>query len=319
MSSFNTGSKQSLATLVNTEDFIKASKNFWVGIPGKSLCNLLEIGAYDQFQSILNPKDWEILQNWLMEGDNPEWKVATVNSSSGQSASMINDHLSKMMDDQTKLASESYIVLEKVSSKNDDETKQTETKQTETKQTETKSTGKGKNPKGEKSKQPETEKTVVKSSPSTLYWSIPLSVPITNSTDLEAINSRIELYKMKELQEKHSTLRFIGKKKNDIDTEYMKLEGKKVIVTVDGFGFDSDKIKAISLKVDNIQLINEDDTKSDFPRDLMHLVQQHITYALAEGTKAVDSVKTITEPSVHGGYYKFVEPLVIEGIVTRVI
>ena len=51
----------------------------------------------------------------------------------------------------------------------------------------------------------------------------------------------------------------------------------------------------------------------------MHLVQQHITYALADGTKAVDSVKTITEPSADGGYYKFVVPLEIEGIVTRVI
>jgi len=304
MSSFNTGSKQSLATLVNTDEFKKASKKFWSGIPGNSLCNLLEVGAYDQFQSILNPKDWEILQNWLMDGDNPEWKVATVNSSSGQSASMINNHLSKMMDDQTKLASECYVVLDKDSSKKDDQTKPT---------------GNSKNPKGEKSKQSETEKTVVKSSPSTLYWSIPLSFQVTNSTDLEAINSRIEIHKMKELPEKHSTLRFIGKKKNDIDAEYMKLEGKKVVVFVDGFGFDSDKVKAISLKVDNIQLINEDDTKSDFPRELMHLVQQHITYALAEGTKAVDSVKTITEPSAVGGYYKFVVPLEIEGIVTRVI
>jgi hypothetical protein len=308
ISSFNTGSKQSLATLVNTDEFKKASKKFWTGIPGNSLCNLFEVGAYDQFQSILNSKDWKILQNWLMGGDNPEWKVATVNSSSGQSASMINDHLSKMMDDQTKLTSESCVVLEKDTSKKDDQ-----------KDDQTKPTGKGKNPKGEKSKQPETEKTVVKSSPSTLYWSVPLSFQVTNPIDLEAINSRIELHKMKELPEKHSTLRFIGKKKNEIDAEYMKLEGKKVVVSVDGFGFDSDKVKAISLKVDNIQLIKEDDTKSDFPRELMHLVQQHITYALADGTKAVDSVKTITEPSADGGYYKFVVPLEIEGIVTRVI
>jgi hypothetical protein len=221
---------------------------------------------------------------------------------------MINDHLSKMMDDQTKLTSESCVVLEKDTSKKDDQ-----------KDDQTKPTGKGKNPKGEKSKQPETEKTVVKSSPSTLYWSVPLSFQVTNPIDLEAINSRIELHKMKELPEKHSTLRFIGKKKNEIDAEYMKLEGKKVVVSVDGFGFDSDKVKAISLKVDNIQLIKEDDTKSDFPRELMHLVQQHITYALADGTKAVDSVKTITEPSADGGYYKFVVPLEIEGIVTRVI
>ena len=310
--SASTISKQSLATLVASDEFKKASNKFWTGIPGNSLCNLLEIEAYDQFQAILNPKDWEILQNWLLEGDNPEWKLATASSSSSQSASRINDHLHTMISNQTKLDSESCVVLEKDPSKKDDQ-------KDVQKDVQTKPSGKGKNPKSEKSKQPETEKTFVKSSPTTLYWSIPLSVPITNSTDLEAINSRIELYKMKELPEKHSTLRFIGKKKNDIDLEYMKLEGKKVVVTVDGFGFDSDKIKAISLKVENIQLINEDDTKSDFPRELMHLVQQHITYALADGTKAVDSVKTITEPSASGGYYKFAEPLVIEGIVTRVI
>jgi hypothetical protein len=293
--------KQSLASLVDTDEFKNASKKFWTGIPGKSLCNLFEVGAYDQFQEILNQKDWTILQNWLLEGDNFEWRSATNNSSSDKSVPKINDHLSKMMDDQTKLPSEGCIVLEKDSLKNDDQTKPT---------------GKGKNPKGEKSKQPDTEKTVVKSSPSTLYWSVPLTFQVTDKTDLEAINSRIELHKMKELSEKHSTLRFIGKKKNDIDSEYMKFEGQKVKVFVDGFGYSS---KAISLKVDKIQLISEDDTKSDFPRELMHPVQQHITYALSEGTKAVDSVKTITEPTDDGGYYKFVVPLEIEGIVTRVI
>ena len=285
--------KQSLASLVDTEEFKNASKKFWTGIPGKSSCNLFEVGAYDQFQAILNQKDWTILQNWLLEGDNFEWRSATINSLSDKSVSVMNV--------QDKLDSEVSLVLEKDSSKKDDQTKHT---------------GKGKNPKVEKSKQPETEKTVVKSSPSTLYWSVPLTFQVTNKTDLEAINSRIEIHKMKELSEKHSTLRFIGKKKNDIDSEYMKFEGQKVKVYVDGFGYSS---KAISLKVDNIQLINEDDTKHDFPRELMHIVQQHITYALSEGTKAVDSVKTITEPSEDGGYYKFTEPLEIEGIVTRVI
>jgi hypothetical protein len=203
MSSFNTGSKQSLATLVNTDEFKKASKKFWTGIPGNSLCNLFEVGAYDQFQSNLNSKDWEILQNWLMDGDNPEWKVATINSSSGQSASMINDHLSKMMDDQTKLTSESCVVLEKDTSKKEDKKDDHKNDHSyDHSYDQTKPNGKGKNPKGEKSKQPETEKTVVKSSPSTLYWSVPLSFQVTNPTDLEAINSRIELYNMKELPEK---------------------------------------------------------------------------------------------------------------------
>ncbi len=285
--------KQSLASLVDTEEFKNASKKFWTGVPGKSLCNLFEVGAYDQFQAILNQKDWTILQNWLLEGDNFEWRSATINSSSDKSVSVMNV--------QDKLNSEVSLVLEKDSPKKDDQTKHT---------------GKGKNPKVEKLKQPETEKTLVKSLPSTLYWSVPLLFQVTDKTDLEAINSRIEIHKMKELSEKHSTLRFIGKKKNDIDSEYMKFEGQKVKVYVDGFGYSS---KAISLKVDNIQLMNENDSKSDFPRELMHPVQQHITYALSEGTKAVDSVKTITEPSDDGGYYKFVVPLEIEGIVTRVI
>ncbi len=295
----NSLNKQSLATLVATEQFTQASKKFWKGKPGNSPCNLVEIGAYDQFQSILNPTDWVILQNWLKEGDNPEWKVATVNSSSELSTTSLNDCLEELINDETK----SCIVVEKDCSKKNNDTKHN---------------GKGKNQKNEKSK-PDTEKTVVKSSPTTLYWSIPLSFQVKDPTDLEAINSRIELYKLKELSEKHSTLRFIGKKKNDIDIEYMKFEGKKVRVTVDGFGYDFDKVKAISLKVVNIELIEDDGTKIDFPRDLMHPVHQHITYALGEGTKAVDSVKTITEPSVNGGYYKFVETLVIEGIVTRII
>jgi hypothetical protein len=296
----NSLNKQSLATLVATEQFTQASKKFWKGTPGNSLCNLVEIGAYDQFQSILNAKDWEILQNWLTEGDNPEWKVATVYTSSVLSTTSLNDCLEELINDETK----SCIVVEKDCSKKNNDTKHT---------------GKGKNQKNEKTKQSDTEKTVVKSSPTTLYWSIPLSFQVKETTDLEAISSRIELYKLKELSEKHSTLRFIGKKKNDIDNEYTKFEGKKVIVTVDGFGYDFDKVKAISLKVVNIELIEDDGTKIDFPRDLMHPVHQHITYALGEGTKAVDSVKTITEPSVNGGYYKFVEILVIEGIVTRVI
>ena len=296
----NSSIKQSLHSLVNTEQFTQASKKFWTGIPGNSLSNKVEFEAYDQFQSILNNKDWVILQNWLTVGDNPEWKMATVNSSSELSMATLNDHLEELINDETK----SCLVVEKNCSKNNNETKPT---------------GKGKNQKNEKSKQSDTEKNVVKSSPTTLYWSIPQSFQVKDPTDLEAINSRIELYKLKELSEKHSTLRFIGKKKNDIDLEYMKFEGKRVVVTVDGFGYDFDKIKAISLKVINIELIEDNGNKIDFPRDLMHPVQQHITYALGEGTKAVDSVKTITEHSVNGGYYKFTETLVIEGIVTRVI
>ena len=87
----NSLNKQSLATLVATEQFTKASKKFWNGTPGNSPNNPVEIGAYDQFQPILNPTDWVILQNWLLEGDNPEWKVATVNSFSELSMTTIND------------------------------------------------------------------------------------------------------------------------------------------------------------------------------------------------------------------------------------
>jgi hypothetical protein len=114
--SYNTDTKLSLATLVNTEEFKKASEKFWIGIPGKSECypseintynnfelinselsqsNNFNIGAYDHFKSILNTKDWNILQNWLMEGDNPEWNEAINNNSDEKYISIMYDNLNK--------------------------------------------------------------------------------------------------------------------------------------------------------------------------------------------------------------------------------
>ena len=45
--SYNTDSKLSLATLINTEEFKKASEKFWKGIPGKSECYPSEINTYN--------------------------------------------------------------------------------------------------------------------------------------------------------------------------------------------------------------------------------------------------------------------------------
>jgi len=133
-----------------------------------------------------------------------------------------------------------------------------------------------------------------------LYWAIELSMEEVMKNP--QIKDFIESHKdLKPLEKIHSTLLFVGRKKKakpaDIETILNELEIKEdpevpyinsdqrdCVLEIKQFGYSSN---AMALDVYSIQFT---DDSSDCPSNA---VRQHVTMALANGTKAVDSVKTL--------------------------
>jgi len=153
-----------------------------------------------------------------------------------------------------------------------------------------------------------------------LYWAIELSPEeVMDNQQIEKfITSHPEL---KPLEKIHSTLLFVGRKKQvkpieieylmdklnikeDPQEPYIKNKHRECILTINQFGYSSN---AMALDVDSI-IFSDDSTKCP-----SNAVRQHVTMALANGIKAVDSVKTL----LGEGTIEVLEtPLVLYGKVT---
>jgi len=154
-----------------------------------------------------------------------------------------------------------------------------------------------------------------------LYWGINLKLDdvMSNSDVKTFLESHTEL---KPLQRIHSTLLFVGRKKKDeVDalTEqvekltivqipkekdektYSELTGRECEIMISGYGYND---SSLALDVESIVLI---DTKEKVPSNAVH---QHITLALKEGAKAMDSVKALLG---EGHTFKFAEPMKLKG------
>ena len=133
-----------------------------------------------------------------------------------------------------------------------------------------------------------------------LYWAIELSLEevMKNSQIKDFIESHKEL---KPLEKIHSTLLFVGRKKKskpaeidsilgeleikeDPEEPYIKSNHRDCILTVKQFGHSSN---AMALDIESI-IFSDDSTECP-----SNAVRQHVTMALSNGTKAVDSVKTL--------------------------
>lgn len=133
-----------------------------------------------------------------------------------------------------------------------------------------------------------------------LYWAIELSVEdvMKNLQIKDFITTHNELNPLDKI---HSTLLFVGRKKKvkqeeiesvmeqlkikeDPEDQYIKFNKRDCILTIKQFGYSSN---AMALDVDSITFI---DDNSKCPSNA---IKQHVTMALSNGTKAVDSVKTL--------------------------
>lgn len=141
----------------------------------------------------------------------------------------------------------------------------------------------------------------------TAYWGIELENNLFDNLEVkEFLDKHPELIKNKKI---HSTLLYVGKKEGNKDEEKFKgLEGTSCTITISGYGHSE---KAMALKVDSIKYKTSDDKVEDIPS---FAEQQHVTMALKDGTKAVDSVKTLLG---EGKIVIFKEPLVIDAKVKR--
>jgi len=133
-----------------------------------------------------------------------------------------------------------------------------------------------------------------------MYWAIELSLEevIKNQQIKNFMASHPELVPLEKI---HSTLLFVGRKKKvtndnienimeelkikeDPEEQYIKSERRECVLTVKQFGYS---VNAMALDVDSI-IFNDDSSKCP-----SNAIRQHVTMALANKTKAVDSVKTL--------------------------
>ena len=118
----------------------------------------------------------------------------------------------------------------------------------------------------------------------TAYWGIEISPEVFEH---EQIKSHLTAKShLKPLEKIHSTLLYVGKKDdNPHESKFYPLEGKECTLQISRFGCSDD---AMALHVDKVTHV-EDQKVVDVPT---HATQQHITMALRQGVKPVDSVKS---------------------------
>ena len=141
----------------------------------------------------------------------------------------------------------------------------------------------------------------------TAYWGISLSTSILEHSEIKRIlEENPQLIPLKNI---HSTLLYVGKKEDDREKNYIMLEGVLCNLTITEIGVSE---KAMALKVDKIVYTNDDNIEKElisFPNQ-----QQHITLALKQGIKPVDSVKTLLG---EGTIIILTKPLIIQGHIKR--
>lgn len=125
----------------------------------------------------------------------------------------------------------------------------------------------------------------------TSYWGVELNV--NDITQIEQIKQALyDKPQLKQLEKIHSTLLFVGKKEGNTNEDIFKpLEKKQCNVNISSFGLSDN---ALCVKVDSITYLENDEEKN-MPTFATH---QHITFALGNGTKAVDSVKALSDGQI---------------------
>ena len=137
----------------------------------------------------------------------------------------------------------------------------------------------------------------------TLFWGVHVDPQLVLGQALvkDSLEKNPQLIPLKKM---HSTLLYVGRKDNDQEAVYMDLIDRECRLTVTSFGCSPN---ALALKVDSIVFVDNGDAVKSFN------TIQHVTVALAEGTKAVDSIKSFDEGTVE----KLDKPLILEGKLTR--
>lgn len=133
----------------------------------------------------------------------------------------------------------------------------------------------------------------------TAYWGIELPTIQNDILDV-ALKANTNLVPLTKI---HSTLLYVGKKDNENEKLFVEHESKECVLTITSFGISE---FALCLKVDSIVFT---DNKTEVPTCA---TIQHVTYALSEGTKAMDSINALKVNII-----KFDRPIEVTGTVKR--
>jgi len=137
-----------------------------------------------------------------------------------------------------------------------------------------------------------TEKPKVNKKNLTAYWGI--HVELNEVLQIEEIKTALTSKpNLKPLQKIHSTLLYVGKKEgNANEVIFGPLENKECELSVTSFGLSDN---ALCVKVTSVTYLNENNESQYMPS---FATQQHITLALNNSVKAVDSIKAFTEGNI---------------------
>ena len=137
----------------------------------------------------------------------------------------------------------------------------------------------------------------------TLFWGINLdtNLVMNHPPIKDFLDNHSELIPLKSI---HSTLLYVGRKENEDEKIFEEHQGKICQLEISGYGYSEN---ALALKVNNITF-GDDEKVPSFAET------QHITIALSERTKAIDSVKTLQG---EGEVIEFEQSFIIEGRLWR--
>jgi hypothetical protein len=139
-----------------------------------------------------------------------------------------------------------------------------------------------------------------------VYWAIELDNEIfSNPVLAEHLAANTQLVPLKKI---HSTLLYVGKNHEALADKIALIssqQNKKVLLEIDGFGHSDD---ACALSVKSITIEDIGETMPSYPNK-----HQHVTIALKDGIKPVESVETLVREN--RTFTEFPELVVLHGTV----
>ena len=159
----------------------------------------------------------------------------------------------------------------------------------------------------QKQQQPKQQQQQQKKPLKTVYWGIEVNIAPILAHEPVAI-SLTENPQLVPLKKMHTTLLFVGRKEDERDKLFLPYKDQMCQISVNAHGLSQD---ALALRVSKLEFV--DDTIKGDAVPAYPNIAQHVTVALKDGVKAVESVKSFAE----GVMVDYDSDLVLTGKLTQ--
>ena len=141
----------------------------------------------------------------------------------------------------------------------------------------------------------------------TVYWGIEVDIAtiLAHEPVAKSLTENPQLVPLKKM---HTTLLFVGRKEDERDKLFLPYKDQMCQISVNAHGLSQD---ALALRVSKLEFV--DDTIKGDAVPAYPNIAQHVTVALKDGVKAVESVKSFAE----GVMVDYDSDLVLTGKLTQ--